>query len=358
MDGICAHFGFHARPVLAMTTLFIAQGHLTRDDKGVLHLTDAAREHLSKDSPWCVEPYFPRLKDRPIARDYLEILRTGHPARFASRDHEVDWHNAMKTEAFAEEFTAMMDSRGVLLGQAVSKAVDLTGRHRLLDIAGGSGIYACALCAQWPELTATVFEKPPVDRIAARAIERRGCGGRVDALAGDMLAQPLPAGYDAHLFSNVLHDWDVPVVKQLLAASASALPSGGLLILHDAWLNEDLTGPLHMADTPCSSSTSPRAAAMDWRRCALFWRRPDSTASSTALLRGGAGWSRRKNSKLSGGLPLWGVGLAEYSFKGFLFWNISNILFQDDEFHVLLRENGDGHLKIRRGSVQNCGQPG
>ncbi|MDB6134290.1 MAG: dnrK [Verrucomicrobiales bacterium] len=248
VDGICAHFGFHARPVLAMTTLFIAQGHLTRDEKGVLHLTGAAREHLSKDSPWCVEPYFPRMKDRPIARDYLEILRTGHPARFASRDHEVDWHNAMKTEAFAEEFTAMMDSRGVLLGQAVAKAADLTGHRRLLDIAGGSGIYACALCAQWPELTATVFEKPPVDRIAARAIDRRGCGDRVDTLAGDMLAQPLPAGYDVHLFSNVLHDWDIPVVKQLLAASASALPLGGLLILHDAWLNEDLTGPLHMAE--------------------------------------------------------------------------------------------------------------
>ncbi|MES2708029.1 MAG: methyltransferase [Verrucomicrobiota bacterium] len=245
---ICGHFGFHVRPVVAMTTLFIAQGHLTRGADGKFHLTEAAREHLSKDSPWCVEPYFPRLKDRPIARDYLEILKTGHPARFASRDHEVDWHNAMKTEAFAEEFTAMMDSRGVLLGQAVAKTVDLTGRRRLLDIAGGSGIYACALCARWPELTATVFEKAPVDRIAARAVDKRGCSAKVGTVAGDMLAEPLPEGYDVHLFSNVLHDWDIPVVKQLLAASFAALPPGGLLILHDAWLNEDLTGPLHMAE--------------------------------------------------------------------------------------------------------------
>lgn len=246
--GICGHFGFHVRPVVAMTTLFIAQGHLRREEDGRFHLTQAAREHLSKDSPWCVEPYFPRLKDRPIARDYLEILKSGHPARFASRDHEVDWHNAMKTEAFAQEFTAMMDSRGVLLGQAVAKAVDLAGRQRLLDIAGGSGIYACALCAQWPDLTATVFEKAPVDGIAARAIARRESSSKVDTVVGDMLTDPLPAGYDVHLFSNVLHDWDIPVVKQLLAASASALPSGGLLILHDAWLNEDLTGPLHMAE--------------------------------------------------------------------------------------------------------------
>jgi hypothetical protein len=50
-----------------------------------------------------------------------------------------------------------------------------------------------------------------------------------------------------HLFSNVLHDWDVPVVQQLLRASAEALMPGGLLIIHDAFLNAAKTGPLPMA---------------------------------------------------------------------------------------------------------------
>ena len=50
----------------------------------------------------------------------------------------------------------------------------------MLDVAGGSGIYACGLAARFPELRASVFEKPPVDRIAARAIETRGYGERVD----------------------------------------------------------------------------------------------------------------------------------------------------------------------------------
>ena len=65
--------------------------------------------------------------------------------------------------------------------------------------------------------------------------------------AGDMFKDPLPAGCDVHLFSNVLHDWDEPLVRQLLAKSYNSLPPGGMLIIHDAHINADKTGPLPVA---------------------------------------------------------------------------------------------------------------
>ena len=58
-----------------------------------------------------------------------------------------------------------------------------------------------------------------------------------------MLNDPLPEGYDVHLFSNVLHDWDVPVVRQLIVRPRRALPAGGAIVVHDAFLNADKTGP-------------------------------------------------------------------------------------------------------------------
>ena len=125
--------------------------------------------------------------------------------------------------------------------------LDTTGRHQLLDIAGGSGIYACAIVARHPHLRATVLEKPPVDTVARRAIEKRGLSDRVNVLAGDMLAGELPGGFDLHLISNVLHDWDAPVARQILAKSARALTPGGMLIIHDAHINETKTGPLPVA---------------------------------------------------------------------------------------------------------------
>ena len=100
----------------------------------------------------------------------------------------------------------------------------------------------------YPQLTATVFEKPPVDKIAARAIANRGCSEKVRVVAGDMLATALPAEADVHLFSNVLHDWDVPVVRQLLKKSFEAMLPGGLVMIHDAFLNADKNGPLHVAE--------------------------------------------------------------------------------------------------------------
>lgn len=246
VDDIARELGFHRRPVDVMTTLFVAMGLLERDG-AVLQMSDLGREHLVASSPWFLGPYFPKVPDRPIARDLVEILRTGRPAKYASRADEEDWHRAMETETVAEEFTAAMDCRGQLLAQALARQIDLGGRRRLLDIAGGSGIYGCSFAAVFPELSVSVLEKPPVDRIAARAIENRGFTGRVTVTSQDMFGGSLPDGYDIHLFSNVLHDWDEDVVRQLLRASAGALPPGGLVIVHDAFLNADKTGPLPIA---------------------------------------------------------------------------------------------------------------
>ena len=129
----------------------------------------------------------------------------------------------------------------------MAKALAPGGRTRLLDIAGGSGIYACAITAGHSDVRATVFEKPPVDQVAAQLIAERGYAERVSVLAGDMFSDPLPTGFDMHLFSNGLHDWDTPVVKRLLEKSFAALPSGGLLVIHDMHLHADKTGPLPVA---------------------------------------------------------------------------------------------------------------
>jgi hypothetical protein len=63
-----------------------------------------------------------------------------------------------------------------------------------------------------------------------------------------MLSEPLPSNADIHLYSNVLHDWDEPVVRQLLSKSFAALPAGGLVLIHDAYLNAAKNGPLHVAE--------------------------------------------------------------------------------------------------------------
>jgi acetylserotonin N-methyltransferase len=247
LAGVCAAHGFAERPADVMLTLFSAMG-LIQQHNGMFSLTDTGREHLTGGSPWHLKPYYPSLDDRPIARDLLEVLRTGKPANWAAQDDGKDWHRSMESGEFAASFTAAMDCRGLYLAQSLAAALDLRKHRHLLDVGGGSGVYACVLAAHNSHLRATVLDKPPVDRIASAAITKRGLADRVSVIARDMLAEALPGGADVHLYSNVLHDWDRPVVEELLRKSYAALPAGGLVVVHEAFLNGEKTGPLHVAE--------------------------------------------------------------------------------------------------------------
>ena len=248
LEGLCRRHSLHRRPADVMVTLFRAMGLITSRADGRYEPTPAAREHLVASSPWFIGPYYESLVDRPVVKDLLRVLQTDKPANWGSQASQPDWHKAMEKPDFARQFTRAMDCRGVFLAQALAKHLPAGRSRSLLDIAGGSGIYACSLCAHFPELTATVLEKPPVDAICAQAIEARGFSDRVRVVAGDMLEGPLPGGHDLHLYSNVLHDWDVPVVRALLERSFAALPPGGRLLIHDAFLNREKDGPLHVAE--------------------------------------------------------------------------------------------------------------
>src|SRR5688572_26591908 len=241
-EEICREFGIHERPTDVMITLFVAMRYLLRRGEAV-ELTEVAREHLVKSSPFFLGPYYASLKDRPVCKDFLEVLRTDKPANWGSFKGEKDWARAMEDEAFADNFTAAMDCRGVFLGQALAKRIDLSAYEQLLDIAGGSGIYACALVDHW-EIVAAVYEKAPVDKVAERVIAHRGFSDRVRVIEGDMFKQGLPRAFDVHLISNVLHDWNENTVRELLKKSYAALEPGGMLIIHDVHINEEKTGPL------------------------------------------------------------------------------------------------------------------
>jgi hypothetical protein len=243
---ICRDLGLSERPADVLLTLLTAMG-LVQTSDGLFTLTELAREHLVRSSRWNLCPYFDSTKDRPVCLDMVTVMRTGKPSNWASLKDQKEWAKAMETDAFAKQFTAAMDCRGLYLGPAMAERLDCSPQRHLLDVAGGSGIYACAMVARHPHLQATVLEKSPVDQLTRRAVAERGFAGRIDVRLGDMFVEPFPAECDIHLFSNVLHDWDVDRVQQLLRKSFAALPRGGMVVIHDAHINAMKSGPLPVA---------------------------------------------------------------------------------------------------------------
>lgn len=80
LDGICSSPGLARRPADAMLTLLTSLRLLAREE-GIFRVTELASEFLVEGSPWDLGPYLASLKDRPVCREMLEVLKTGKPAR-------------------------------------------------------------------------------------------------------------------------------------------------------------------------------------------------------------------------------------------------------------------------------------
>lgn len=247
LQEVCSSLQIEERPADVMLTLFKSLD-LIEEKEGLYYLTELSKEHLIEPSPWFLGPYISTLKERPTCAEMLKVLKTDKPANWGAKKDEKEWSLAMEDDRFCESFTAGMDSRGAYLAPVLAKTIDLSGYSRLLDIAGASGIYSSAIVSQQPHLTASVLEKPPVDRIAERSINNRKMSGKIGVIAGDMFKDEFPGGFDLHLFSNVLHDWDIREVKTLLENSYRSLNPGGRIMIHDAHLNAEKNGPLPVAE--------------------------------------------------------------------------------------------------------------
>jgi predicted O-methyltransferase YrrM len=125
--------------------------------------------------------------------------------------------------------------------------VPLSRARLLLDVGGGTGLYSVACLQKNPHLHAVVWDRPEVLKVAAEMAAAYGVSDRLECRPGDMFKDALPPGADVVLLSNVLHDWDVPECRALVRRCAADLPPGGLLLIHDVFLNDALDGPLPVA---------------------------------------------------------------------------------------------------------------
>jgi SAM-dependent methyltransferase len=244
--------GLAERPADVLLTYCAALGLVDRDvdaDDRVA-LTELGRVHLVAGSPFDLRAYYGSLSERPAVGELTQVLRTGSPAAWASAGAggDQDWSGRLDDPAFAERITAAMDARGAFLAPALAAAIRDLPVTALLDVAGSSGVYSAAVLADRGHGRAAVFERPPVDAAARTLLRSRGLADRIEVITGDMFADPFPTGFDAHLYSHVLHDWDAPRVERLMASSFAALAPGGWLIEHDTHVDADKRGPLAVVE--------------------------------------------------------------------------------------------------------------
>jgi hypothetical protein len=244
--------GLAERPAKVLLTALRSFG-LIEIQGARLTLTPLAHDHLVPGGPFDISAYIGLAADSAGVREMLERLRTNQPAggkperpgaAFIFRE---GLESAMEQEASARHLTLALAGRARNVAPALAERYPLHDARCLLDVGGGSGLYSIAWLQRHPSLSAVVWDRPEVLKVAAELAAAEGVAARLECRAGDMFTDEVPAGCDVVLLSNVLHDWDVPECRTILRRCASVLPRGGRLLIHDVFLNDTLDGPLPLA---------------------------------------------------------------------------------------------------------------
>jgi predicted O-methyltransferase YrrM len=252
-DELRGEIGLADRAANVLLTALRAMGLLVVTSHGKLALTPAAREHLVPGAYFEVGGYIGLVAEAPNVRVLAERLKTNRPAGHRAENEGAAFifregmESAMDREASARRLTLSLAGRAKNVAPYLAANVALHDSKLLVDVGGGTGIYAIACVQQNPNLRAIIWDRPEVLKVADEMVEAYDVADRVDLVPGDMFVDPVPDGADAILLSNILHDWDVPECRVLLRRCAGALPAGGRVLIHDVFLDDDLGGPLPIA---------------------------------------------------------------------------------------------------------------
>lgn len=160
---------------------------------------------------------------------------------FGSRDTLFDYY--FRDPEATRSFIRAMNGFGQLTSPLVARAFDLSRFHHLVDLGGATGHLAIAACEAHPNLKATVVDLPRVEPFAREHIASSPVSDRVEFIARDFFSDPLPS-VDLYALGRILHDWGDPQIGKLLEKIFQALPSGGGLLIAEALLDDNRTGPV------------------------------------------------------------------------------------------------------------------
>jgi hypothetical protein len=142
-----------------------------------------------------------------------------------------------------ETFSAAQHSGSLGPARLMAKRVSLAGRKGLLDVGGGSGAYTLAFCAANPQLKATILDFPQTVETAKKYALDAGLTDRVAHLAGNAATTEWPSGHDVVLMSYVWSAVGGADIEVLARRAVDALPSGGLVLVHDFMVNNAYEHP-------------------------------------------------------------------------------------------------------------------
>jgi hypothetical protein len=237
-DSLRNRTGLHERSARDFLDSLVALGLLYRQEDGRYRNTPEADIYLSRRSA----SYVGGLIDHLNAREYpywmflTRSLQTGNP-QFADRSqghYGALYADAADTETFAQA----MSGGTLAVARALATRFPWRDYNTLIDIGSAEGCLPVQIAQYHWHISGGGFDLPPIGPIFNAYVNNHGLSQRLRFYPGDFMVNALPCA-DVLVMGRVLHNWDLPTKKMLLAKAYAALPPGGALIVYERLIDDD-----------------------------------------------------------------------------------------------------------------------
>lgn len=244
-----------SRPAEAFTTALVSLGLLkvikNKNGEKAFANSEISSMYLDKSKSTYIGDVIAMFDERLYKRwdNLSEALETNKPSgEEQGEDIESIFDKAKSYQEVEQlqKFTHAMHGVSIAPAVALSKNVDFSDHKKMMDIGGGSGVYAIEVVANSPNnMSAVVLDSKPVCEVADGYISLQN---KVHTMTFDFFNDQLPNDCDVAFLSHIIHIFDKDKNITLLKKIHESLTNeNGMIIISEWLLNNEKTGPISSA---------------------------------------------------------------------------------------------------------------
>ncbi len=224
----------HPAALFRLLRALAGLGIFRQNESGRFENTELS-EPLRSDSPVSMRDYVIHFPHEGYIRAWMSlmsVLRTGEPS-FEKVNGSSLWEYYQQHPDLSERFDRAMTALASVELKMILEAYDFSPFKTLIDVGGGQGLLLASILKAYPHMLGTLFELPAVAEGAMAYLASQGVADRCKVVAGDAF-ESVPAGFDAYILKNVLHDWSDDKCTALLERCREVIPPRSRLIIVDS----------------------------------------------------------------------------------------------------------------------------
>jgi hypothetical protein len=239
LEEIRTRLQLHERGARDFLDALVALGMLERS-QGKYANTPATDLYLDRAKPSYIGGMLEMLSARLFRfwADLTEGLRTGVPQNEAKHGGEDLFGTLYSDPKRLEQFLSAMTGLSFGIAHAIAAKFPWSNYKTFVDVGAAQGGLPVVLAKSHPHLSGIGADLAVVKPVFEKYVASFGLQQRLNFAAIDFFKEPLPKG-DVIIMGHILHDWDLPTKKMLIAKAYDALPAGGSFIVFESIIDDD-----------------------------------------------------------------------------------------------------------------------